>query len=91
MISPDGINWAEKSTPSARAYCSICWSAELGIFVAINNANNLVLTSSNGINWTERTIPNSRTWNSVCWSAELGIFVAVNGASTNVVMVSKIA
>ena len=46
MISPDGINWAEKSTPSARAYCSICWSAELGIFVAVNGAStNVVMVS----------------------------------------------
>ena len=56
---------------------SVCWSAELSIFVAVGY-NDKVMTSNDGINWTTITTNTNASWTSVCWSAELGIFVAVS-------------
>jgi hypothetical protein len=75
-------------------WISVCWSAELGIFVAVANTGtgNRVMTSPDGINWTSRTSAVDNQWISVCWSAELGIFVAVANTGTgNRVMTSSLA
>jgi len=57
---------------------SVCWSKELGIFVAVGDGGgqtNRAMTSPDGINWTLQTTPNT-DWQSVCWSPELRLFVA---------------
>lgn len=56
---------------------SVCWSQELGRFVAVG-LGGATMTSTNGINWTLNLVAGGFTWNSVCWSPELKIFVAVN-------------
>jgi len=58
---------------------SVCWSPELGIFVAVaqSGAGNLVMTSPDGITWTARVASSAFAWVSVCWSPEKAIFVAV--------------
>ena len=75
---------------NTNSWQSLCWSSELGIFVAVsNNGNNRVMTSQDGISWTgisQGVEPNS--WNSVCWSPELRIFVAVASSGSNKVMIS---
>ena len=82
--------WTERAIPNNRYWRSVCWSPELGIFVAVNYSSSAcVMTSPDGINWTERTSGVvSRSWFSICWSAELGIFVAVNNSSSACVMTS---
>jgi hypothetical protein len=70
---------------------SVCWSAELGLFVAVSSINgtgNRVMTSPDGITWIYRTSAENNNWRSVCWSAELGIFVAVANNGTNRAMTS---
>jgi hypothetical protein len=62
----------------------LCWSPELGIFVAtaITGTDNRILTSPDGITWTYQTTPADYQWINVCWSAELGLFVAVSITGT---------
>lgn len=61
---------------------SVCWSPELGIYVAVGYAGTLV-TSPNGVTWTAQT-SNAGTNNllSVAWSPELSLFVAVGNSGT---------
>ena len=58
---------------------SVCWSAELSLFVAVasSGTGNRVMTSPDGITWTSRTSAADNSWRSVCWSPELSLFVAV--------------
>ena len=78
------------SSNEANTWRNVCWSKELGIFVAVaDQGSNKVMTSPNGINWTGRTSSNeSNYWVSVCWSPELKIFVAVAYGGSNRVMTS---
>jgi hypothetical protein len=72
------------------SWTSVCWSAQLGIFVAVaRDGNNRVMTSSNGISWSLRSALPLATWSSICWSKELGIFVAVATTGTSNVMTSN--
>ena len=72
--------WSYRTVPDATNLCrGICWSPELGLFVAVGDSgNNRVMTSPNGITWTSRIATSASRWYSVCWSKELGIFVAVS-------------
>ena len=73
-----------ETTVGTSNWISVCWSSELGIFVAVAYfGNNRVMTSPNGINWTARTVPAASTWYSVCWSRELRLFVAVAEGGTS--------
>jgi hypothetical protein len=72
--------WTTRTTPVNNEWRSVCWSPELGIFVAVAEivgTGNRVMTSPDGITWTIRTSAADNDWRSVCWSPELGIFVAV--------------
>jgi hypothetical protein len=62
-------------------YQSVCWSPELGIFVAVGSNNNYrIATSRDGIVWTSNYIPNyNTTLKTVCWCNTIGLFIA--GAS----------
>jgi ASC-1-like (ASCH) protein len=76
-----------ETTVGTSDWISVCWSPELGIFVAVAYfGTNRVMTSPDGINWTARTAATASTWYSVCWSPELRLFVAVaeGGTSTRV-------
>jgi hypothetical protein len=69
----------------------VCWSAALGIFVAVADAGtNRVMTSPDGANWTARTAASALPWQAVAWSPALGLFAAVAGgfSATNRVMTS---
>ena len=77
---------------------SVCWSSELGIFVAVASweagSIGIVMTSNNGINWTNISISAGlqvQGWTSVCWSPELSIFLAVSSKynTSNRVMYSR--
>jgi hypothetical protein len=78
------------SSNEGNSWRSVCWSGELGIFVAVSeNGSNRVMTSPNGITWTGRASTNeTNEWFSVCWSPQLRLFVAVANDGTNRVMTS---
>jgi hypothetical protein len=83
--------WTARVPANDDSWRDICWSPQLGLFVAVAySGTNRVMTSSNGINWNLKTAAQlSTTWVSVCWSPELRIFVAVaEGNLTNSVMTS---
>ena len=86
-----GINWTSRTSAADNNWRSVCWSAEVGLFVAVsyNGSGNRVMTSPDGVNWTSRTPAADNNWMSVCWSAEAGLFVAVsNNGSGDRVMTS---
>jgi hypothetical protein len=87
MYSYNGSNWTSV-TVEACNWHSVCWSSELGIFVAVANTtgSNRVMTSNNGINWSPELGVESSEWYGVCWSPQLKLFVAVG---TNRVMSSS--
>jgi hypothetical protein len=84
-------NWISRTSPENNAWSSVCWSPELGLFVAVatSGSGNRVMTSPDGLNWTSRSSAADNAWSSVCWSPELGLFVAVAYTGTgNRVMTS---
>jgi hypothetical protein len=73
MVSSNGSTWVQYTPP---LNCqSICYSKELGLFVAIGDSG--IMTSSNGINWNITIIFSSSNGN-VIWSPQLGLFLACN-------------
>lgn len=77
MTSPDGVTWTERAVPDTSArYRDVCWSEEVGLFVAVGHANK-VMRSPDGINWTQGSLlPAGTDHISVCYGA--GLFVAVS-------------
>ena len=69
---------------------SICYSAELGLFVAVGYSGK-ILTSPDGITWTSRTSGVSVYLTGVTYSAELGLFVAVGESGTILYSVFSLA
>ena len=81
QYSYDGINWINIFSGYALQWNvrALCWSEELGIFVAGSYRHPYVIYSYNGIEWYSNTTRDSAiTFISICWSPELGIFVAVS-------------
>jgi hypothetical protein len=82
MTCSDGVTWT--SSNSAFPYsvsnpgCSgiMCWSSELGIFVAPSSTIG-VCYSSNGTTWTT-TNSSSNGMQAVSWAPELGLFIGGN-------------
>ncbi len=73
-------------------FTSVCWSAELSLFVAVasSGTGDRVMTSPDGITWTARTSASDNNWTSVIWSKELTLFIAVASSGTgNRVMTSS--
>ena len=65
------------SSNDSNAWRNVCWSPELGLFVATAEVGtNRVMTSPDGITWTGQTVPNNY-WLGVCWSPQKSLFVAV--------------
>jgi len=103
MRSSDGIIWSNStfthspaSQATAHAWQDVCWSPELGIFVAVGMSRTghpsqlqaaYIASSSDGINWQPLYLGYTIELRAVCWSPQLRIFVAVgNGVilrSTN--------
>jgi len=83
--------WTIRNSAADNDWVSVCWSPELGLFVAVavSGVGNRVMTSPDGITWTIRSSAVDNNWVSVCWSPELGLFVAVAYSGTgNRVMTS---
>ena len=91
MYSSSGTSWIETvSQPGGAGWQNaICWSQELGIFLAVSDYANSVATSKDGITWSLNALPFAGTWNTVCWSPELKLFVAVAFNGTNRLMISN--
>jgi len=71
--------WNSQTCPSIN-WRSVCWSPELGIFVAVSasGSSGRIMTSPNGVNWTSIiSAADTNAWLNVVWASELGIFVAV--------------
>jgi hypothetical protein len=74
--------WYAKQTVANVAANAICWSPEMGLFMAVAPAGtNRAHYSPDGAVWTGHSIT-ANAWNAVCWSAELGIFCAVASSGT---------
>ena len=76
--------FSSRASAADNAWRSVCWSAELSLFVAVasTGTGNRVMTSPDGITWTARTSAADNAWRSVCWSPELSLFVAVAESGT---------
>lgn len=74
--SPDGITWTSRTTGVTTGLYAICWSSNLGLFVAVGGLGTII-TSPDGITWTTRTSGISKSLQEVCWSSDKSLFVAV--------------
>jgi len=87
--STNGIIWTDivNSLLSSVGLLSICWSSELGIFVACGSS--FICVSLDGINWKiSNNMPEMNSMNSICWSAELNLFVIVSSSGSFRIAVS---
>jgi hypothetical protein len=75
--------WTTRSFTTNGYWPAICWSSELGLFVAGNNSlSSSCQTSPDGITWTARTLGTSiQAWD-VIYCAELSLFVMTSSSST---------
>ncbi len=103
LVSDSPTSWTQLFTQTTAInsiyWKSICWSPELGLFVAVGSGtssgyttvNNRVMSSPDGLTWTIGSSAADNIWNSVCWSSELSLFVAVssNGTTSNNIMSSS--
>jgi hypothetical protein len=91
--SNDGINWNyiyANTNWYNRALFSVCWSDELGIFVACGRYS-LIMYSSDGINWNASNAINFDSTRNpeggnidgydICWSPQLKLFVIIDRAT----------
>jgi hypothetical protein len=76
--------WRAVAAAEANAWQAVCWSPELGLFVAVSSAgDHRVMTSPTGLVWTGQDhVADMQAWQSVAWCGAIGLFVAV---STNTV------
>lgn len=83
-------SWSTQLSAYDGDYRAICFSSELGLFVAVNsNGNGAVLaTSPNGVTWTQRVSVADTIWESVCWSPELSLFCALSASGATYIMTS---
>ena len=81
--STDGNIWTLVPISSEIPYyiTDICWSAELGMFVAVTEQS-VIITSINGYDWIRRGSSNPE-FGKCCWSAELNIFVVTTYYGNN--------
>jgi hypothetical protein len=77
MTSPDGINWTSQTPPMGDLE-AICWSPELGLFVAVAYQYNHIISSPDGINWAIETAAENNFFYNICWSPAMRRFVAVS-------------
>lgn len=93
------LTWTQRSTPTAsnNFWRGLCYSPELGRFVAVGGVNAAgtssvrVMTSDDGgETWTLRDtgITGANPWNDVCWAPALNLFIAVRDTGVDRVMTS---
>jgi len=81
ITSKDGVTWTQASVAgftSTYEIHSVCWSEELGKFIAIAWSTDFddtaVLTSTNGTSWTENV--GAPIFSDIVWSPALRLFIA---------------
>lgn len=77
-----GETWTIRASPSVRDWQTVCWSADLSLFVAIASdagaTAGMVITSPDGLVWTSRNAATANVWQSVVWAGgTIDKFVAV--------------
>ena len=80
-----GQSWTAQTSAANNNWRSVCWSPELGLFVAVSYTSgtvNNVMLSGNGTSWSSAASAPSGQWTAVCWSPELGLFCAVDQFNT---------
>jgi hypothetical protein len=86
------LPWTNGTPAEANNWRRVCWSPELGLFVAVaRTGTNRVMTSPDGENWTAQEAAAENEWYDICWSSELSLFVAcahTGSATTTRVMTS---
>lgn len=99
--SPDGVVWTGHGNPFFDGVNNIhgsigngvCWSPELGIFVAVGSGPNQICWSPDGVTWTGlgsfwgpggSSSTAATAGQGVCWSPDLGLFVAVGRTESSV-------
>lgn len=86
--------WTVQVAPETNSWTNICWSPELGIFVATAlSGTNRIAVSNNGITWTVHPTPEANSWRAVAWGPGVGPgvgrFVAVAASGTNRIITSE--
>jgi hypothetical protein len=94
--SNDGINWNyiyANTNWHNRALYSVCWSDELGIFVACGQYS-IIMYSTDGINWNASNAINFDSTrnpeggnidgNDICWSPQLKLFVIIDSGTKSI-------
>ena len=98
MYSSDGETWYSPNIGintglNNNQWSSVCWSQEVGRFVAVSYGGtfNRIMTSEDGITWTGRSngVPTDLIPFSICWSPEVAKFVVVGGYSSTRIMNSS--
>jgi hypothetical protein len=72
MTSSDGRNWTLRTAAAANNWTALCWTAELGLFVAVSSSGkgNRVMTSTDGISWSSHSSAADNALTSLCWSPQ---------------------
>jgi hypothetical protein len=86
--SPDGVTWTEHAIAGGFQWQGICFSPDLGIYVAVCNQGGggaaRAATSPDGIVWTIHTLPgNIDDWARVQWSPIIQLFAACSSGTGN--------
>jgi alpha-tubulin suppressor-like RCC1 family protein len=91
ITSSDGINWNYQNASSNSNWQSVCWAAEIGMYIAIaNNGTTRIMTSTDGIFWIPRTSNITNDWTHIVWSNEFKIAMAIcNNYSNSKILISS--
>jgi hypothetical protein len=89
IYSENGVNWSNVGVSSfvnGYTWTAITWSPELELFIAIDGANNIFMTSVNGKTWTLRIGSNfnSKTISSIIWNKKHGNFIMCSSSTASV-------
>jgi hypothetical protein len=92
MTSTNGTTWISRTSAADNDWNAVCWSPELGVFVAVadSGTGNRVMSSINGTTWVLDPTGVDNNWFGLCWSPDLMIFAAVAWSGTlDRAMISK--
>jgi hypothetical protein len=92
MYSSNGINWTSVLLSNSVGWYDVCWSAQLGLFVAVGTTTtNRIMYSSNGISWTQPAVevPINGGASAICWSPELRLFAVVCDSGSGIFISSN--
>jgi hypothetical protein len=88
IYSENGIIWSNIGVSSfinTYTWTAITWSSELELFIAIDGANNIFMTSVNGKTWTLRIGSNfsSKVISSIIWNKKHGNFIMCSSSTAS--------